>query len=177
MARNGRVVIRPDSGDPVDIICGTSSVADSHGTYSPEERGVVSLLWDTFGGTTNEKGYKVLDSHIGTIYGDSITVDRAREIARRLEERGFASTNVVLGVGSYSYQYVTRDTLEQAQKATWVVIDGVEHNIFKDPATDVKKIKKSLTGRVVVLRGPRDIYAVTRGGRGLRGRPTTTHFS
>ena len=95
LSRNGRVVIRPDSGDPVDIICG----CDKTGKSIHESKGVYELLWETFGGTTNEKGYKVLDTHVGVIYGDSITLERQKEIYRRLEEKGFAATNLVLGIG------------------------------------------------------------------------------
>ena len=53
------------------------------------------MLWNIFGGTINEKGYKVLDSHIGIIYGDSIDLDKEKEIYRRLEERKFAATNPI----------------------------------------------------------------------------------
>lgn len=76
----------------------------------PEDKGVIELLWDTFGGTINSKGYKELDPHIGAIYGDSITLDRAEQICNRLEKKGFASTNIVYGIGSYTYTYNTRDT-------------------------------------------------------------------
>ncbi|MEO7048626.1 MAG: nicotinate phosphoribosyltransferase, partial [Ferruginibacter sp.] len=86
-AREGKVVIRPDSGDPVDIICG-----NAEGKTEAERKGVIELLWDTFGGTTNEKGYKELMPKIGAIYGDSITISRATEICERLREKGFAST-------------------------------------------------------------------------------------
>ena len=114
LARDGKVVIRPDSGDPVDIICGSIHAIDSDG-YSnnqdyPPVKGVIELLWGTFGGTINDKGYKVLDSHIGAIYGDSITLERADEICKRLEAKGFASSNIVFGVGSFTYQFNTRDT-------------------------------------------------------------------
>ena len=163
MERDGRVVVRPDSGDPIDIMCGTQKEewADGHsdrkrlfnrpfgdGT-TPEEKGVIELLWDAFGGTVSSTGYKVLDSHVGVIYGDSITLDRARQICERLEAKGFASTNAVFGIGSYTYQYQTRDTFGTAMKATWVQIDGQERAIYKDPITD-DGMKKSLTGRVVV---------------------------
>jgi nicotinamide phosphoribosyltransferase len=175
MSRNGKVVIRPDSGDPVDIICGLDIeildtddfdyakrwAADSledeircstpHGEGGvdehsgifkwkdsyyeakieiwwnrhdkkyyyigdselisfeeieilPEQKGLVESLWDTFGGTINTAGFKELDSHIGAIYGDSITLDRAERIFKRLAKKGFASSNIVLGVGSASYQ-------------------------------------------------------------------------
>jgi nicotinamide phosphoribosyltransferase len=167
LARDGKVVIRPDSGDPVDIICGANiiktnvhsdndvvaylgGVAEVNPTdeylNKPEVKGVIELLWDVFGGTINAQGYKVLDSHIGAIYGDSITLDRAEQIFTRLEAKGFASTNIVLGVGSFTYQYNTRDTFGFAMKATYVEVDGVGREIFKDPITDdgVKKSAKGL---------------------------------
>ena len=161
LARDGKLVIRPDSGDPVDILCGSESTLH---TGSPEGKGVIELLWDVFGGTTNEQGYKVLDSHIGAIYGDSITIDRADEICRRLESKGFASTNVVLGIGSFTYQYNTRDTFGFAMKATYVELEElfyetensvepelriVGREIFKDPITD-DGTKKSATGLLAV---------------------------
>jgi nicotinamide phosphoribosyltransferase len=83
------------------------------------------LLWEIFGGTRNVQGYIELDPHIGAIYGDSITLERASQICARLATKGFASTNVVFGVGSYTYQYVTRDTHSIAMKATWASINGV----------------------------------------------------
>lgn len=72
-----------------------------------------------FGGNITNKGYKVLDEHVGLIYGDSITLERAGEILQRLQRKGFASCNVVFGIGSYTYQYSTRDSFGQAMKATW----------------------------------------------------------
>jgi nicotinamide phosphoribosyltransferase len=166
LARDGKLVIRPDSGDPVDILCGTikentnslegnieDAIIDNKkdgfdGLY-PYQKGVIELLWDVFGGTINEQGYKVLDPHIGAIYGDSITIDRADEICTRLEAKGFASTNVVLGIGSFTYQYNTRDTFGFAMKATYVEVEGVGREIFKDPITD-DGTKKSATGLLSV---------------------------
>lgn len=167
LARDGKLVIRPDSGNPVDILTGTN-VWDDYKTADPKEiakqspagKGVVELLWDTFGGEVNEKGFKVLDSHIGVIYGDSITVDRAKEINRRLEAKGFASINWVGGIGSYTYQYVTRDTFGSAIKATYAVVDGNPVNLFKNPVTD-DGTKKSATGRLAVLkRANGELYLV-----------------
>jgi nicotinamide phosphoribosyltransferase len=223
MNRDGKVVIRPDSGDPVKIICGDNipdltaecetleecgeymretlvdNVRDEtphgeHGdsnvksmfkfqdkyyavkvsidwnrydkqyyfidgsnvssltetTPTPAQIGVIELLWNLFGGKVNEKGYKELDPHIGAIYGDSITLARAKAICEGLKAKGFASTNIVFGIGSFTYQYNTRDTFGFAMKATHVVINGEERNIIKDPVTD-DGTKKSATGRVVVL--------------------------
>ncbi len=248
LARDGKLVIRPDSGDPVDIICGVSTkyedlskyfpegevlpkyfednlleevreetphgehgVTEYENTYivrgklykakihniswnrhdkqyyfidmwenakitieelewKPSDKGVIELLWDIFGGTINEQGYKVLDSHIGAIYGDSINPERQVEIYKRLEAKGFAATNIVLGVGSYTYQMNTRDTLGFAAKGAWFEVkedtndyDGDEfdtglpcyngkatsYNIYKDPVTD-DGTKKSLKGLLKV---------------------------
>jgi nicotinamide phosphoribosyltransferase len=146
MARDGRVVIRPDSGDPVLIVAG-----DPNGKTELERKGAVEALWDIFGGTTSAQGYKVLDSHIGIIYGDAITYERAKQIITLLEKKGFASTNVVFGIGSFTYQYVTRDTLGFALKSTACVIDGKEKAIFKNPKTD-DGVKKSQKGAVAVTR-------------------------
>lgn len=243
LARDGKLVIRPDSGDPVDIICGTSTkgwtdiskyfpegevkpeyfnellqedsqVDVANGEPGPEEftgkyivrgryyeatihnlsynrydkqyyyldmwekakitfkeisvspamKGVVELLWDIFGGTVNEQGYKVLDSHIGAIYGDSINLERQVAIYSRLGAKGFASTNIVLGVGSFTYQFNTRDTFGFAAKGSWFEVcrelpedkwhDGMKdelvgYDIYKDPITD-DGTKKSLKGLVAV---------------------------
>ena len=152
LEREGRLVIRPDSGDPVDIICGVIEEPKAPHGYrhtEAERKGVYELLWDTFGGTINEKGYKVLDSHVGVIYGDSITLERQKEIYKRLEEKGFAATNLVLGIGSYTYQYRTRDSLGFAMKATWCQINGEPKEIFKQPKTD-SGMKNSLKGLICV---------------------------
>lgn len=212
-----KVVFRPDSGDPVDILCGVEvtnlddvrsledarfwakdilveneSVSTPHGecganevsgyfrykgvvfkatvqidwnrydkqyyyidgstltdfepaNLTPAEKGAVECLWDTFGGTTTDKGYKVLNQRVGLIYGDSITLDRAERIMKRLKDKGFASCNTVFGIGSYTYQYVTRDTHGFAMKATYCEINGVGQELFKDPVTD-SGVKKSAKG-------------------------------
>lgn len=154
LTRDGKLVIRPDSGDPVEIICGDplDSVYPSvlaHSNERSRRKGVIEVLWDIFGGTINDAGFKELDPHIGAIYGDSITYDRAQQIVDRLAAKGFASTNIVLGVGSYTYQFTTRDSFGFAMKATWAEVDGIGRNLFKDPVTD-DGIKKSATGRLAV---------------------------
>lgn len=161
MAREGKLVIRPDSGDPVDIVCGKKtyysaantgqimkrdSNPDNKNISEVEWKGVIELLWDIFGGTINEQGYKVLDSHIGAIYGDSINLERQIQIYARLAVADFASTNIVLGVGSFTYQFTTRDTLGFAAKGAWFECEGKGYEIYKDPVTDdgTKKSKKGL---------------------------------
>ena len=151
MARDGKVVIRPDSGDPVNIITGIMPGEETIFSCNSEAAGLIQKLWDIFGGTTNSKGYKELDPHIGAIYGDSITFERASEICRRLKQKGFASTNIVFGIGSYTYQYNTRDTLGWAMKATYAEINGVGHAITKNPKTD-DGTKKSHSGLLKVVK-------------------------
>jgi nicotinamide phosphoribosyltransferase len=194
MAREGRVVFRPDSGCPIQIICGLrtkeiSAAESKSGKYYADEyetdavtwmedgtryysrynydtwpdgtptnfklvgdllleaevKGAVECLWDEFGGTINGMDCKVLDEHVGLIYGDSITLERCDEILSRLHDKGFASCNVVLGVGSYTYQYNTRDSHGMAMKATYGEVDGDARVIFKDPITD-DGTKRSLRG-------------------------------
>lgn len=231
MSRDGKTVIRPDSGNVVDIICGTEEIVDldgfeyvesiddckdymediirdkvldetphgEHGVESesklfrfknviynasvtfdwnrydkqyyyidgnkitvekakmtPEEKGAIQILYETFGGTVNSKGYIDLDPHIGLIYGDSITLDICKKICERLKKKGFSSTNLVFGIGSYTYQYNTRDTFGFALKSTSCIIDGVEKAIFKDPKTD-SGVKKSQKGRVHVSKSNGEI--------------------
>lgn len=182
LARDGKVVIRPDSGDPVQILCGLVENVDYRlykgdaypielfdgavfkgkevtvGTFSLKSdvakpaatpidpaivKGLVECLYDIFGGTKTSKGYIMLNEKIGAIYGDAITLQRQRQITERLMDKGFCP-QVVLGVGSYSFQMVTRDTHGSAVKATNIVKDGVDYGIAKDPKTD--RTKKSARG-------------------------------
>lgn len=174
LQRDGKIVVRPDSGDPADIICGTikyavnpslseeyksalvSKYADSDLSRpsTPEERGSIEILWDIFGGTVNEKGFKELDPHIGLIYGDGMFKARIEDINARLAAKGFVSTNWVAGIGSYSYQMMTRDNLSSAVKATYAVVNGEGRNLFKNPKTD-DGTKKSATGKLAVTTDPR----------------------
>jgi nicotinamide phosphoribosyltransferase len=163
MARDGKLVIRPDSGDPVDIICGEFPYYKA----TPSDKGVIELLWDIFGGTINEQGYKVLDPHIGCIYGDSINLERQIEIYKRLEAKGFAVTNVVVGVGSFTYVMLTRDSAGFAAKGSWFeVFDKEEqtskaYSIYKDPVTDDGQ-KRSLKGLLQVTKNLEVLQGCTR---------------
>lgn len=143
LKHNGTILIRGDSGDPVEIVTQT-----------------VFHLWNTFGGTTNSKGYKVLDSHIKAIYGDSITPERMEQIYSILIENGFSCNNVVLGVGAFSMQCAiynnglapfTRDTFQVAVKATYCEdVNGKQYPVYKCPKTDADKVKVSQKGMCCV---------------------------
>ena len=126
--REGVVVIRPDSGDPVEISCT-----------------VVDKLIKNMGGTTNSSGLIRMNSKLGVIYGDSITLERCEQILIRLKAKGYSSDNMVFGIGSFTYQYCTRDTHGWAMKATYGVVNGEGREIFKDPITD-EGTKKSAKG-------------------------------
>lgn len=144
MAHNGKLLIRPDSGDMVEITIRT-----------------INSLWNTFGGTVNSKGYKVLDPHIGLIYGDGCTLNRVHEIYEKLKELGFAATNVVFGVGAFCFHalfddnnkmtVITRDTFGIAMKATYGQFGDKKLFIYKDPKTDNGNLKKSHKGCCQVI--------------------------
>lgn len=141
LKREGKLVIRPDSGDPIQIVCGDPDAPEG----TPERKGAIECLWDVFGGTITDKGFRKLDSHIGLIYGDSISLERGQQIMKGLIEKGFSSDNIVLGVGSFTYQYVTRDNFGFAMKATSGIVNGERRDIFKSPKTD-SGVKKSAKG-------------------------------
>ena len=136
-----KVVLRGDSGNPEHILCGNPDAEPG----SPAHKGSLQLLWDEFGGTVNESGFKEINPRVGLIYGDSITLQRAQSILENMNRNKWASSNVVFGVGSYSYQYHTRDTFGMAFKSTWGQVDGQGVEIFKDPITD-SGTKKSAKG-------------------------------
>lgn len=188
-----KVVFRPDSGDPADIICGTSySTLEDDNYYNSKEdvandalinglsyiryegklykiegerdyhginlkscaeveesvanKGAMQCLYETFGSTTNAKGYKTLSPFVGLIYGDSITLDRQQDILTKLAAKKYATDCIILGIGSYTYQMISRDTLGFAMKATHSIINGSPIDIYKDPKTGdgTKKSAKGL---------------------------------
>jgi len=196
MQRDGKVVFRPDTGDPVKVVVGykvfnsafaincnkgTNWDCDYEDAYEAgyelikfedqfytltesfllgeveiedlkvdiseaEVKGSIECLWEVFGGKVNDKGFKELDPHVGLIYGDSITLERAQQICEGLKRKGFASTNIVFGIGSFTYQFATRDTDGYAVKATYAKINGVDKEIFKSPkGAEFKKSAKGLT--------------------------------
>ena len=121
-----------------------------------EDKGTVEWLYDIFGGTKTEQGYKLLDPHIGMIYGDGITYERAEQIFNRLHEKGFASTNVVFGIGSWTMNQVSRDSLGIAVKATNAIVDGKQIPIYKQPKTD--STKNSAKGLLKVIKNEDGSY-------------------
>lgn len=163
-----KTVFRPDSGDPIRIIAGYEAheyTVDGDGTFfcnttkeqltEAEVLGAVECLWRIFGGTVTDKGFRVLDEHVGLIYGDSINLYRQDEILRILAAKGYASCNIVFGIGSFTYQYITRDVFGWAMKATYGVVNGVPRNLLKEPKTG-DGTKKSATGLLRVEKEGKD---------------------
>lgn len=144
LSRDGKVVFRPDSGNPVEIICGNPMAKDKE---SAEYLGAIRYLDKVFGHTVNSKGYKVLNSHVGIIYGDGMYLQRYEETLKRLKQMGYSAENLTIGVGGILRNH-TRDTLGGAFKATAVCRNGEWIDIMKDPITDTKK--KSYCGKVQV---------------------------
>lgn len=145
LAREGKVVFRPDSGRPELIICGDPDAP----VGSNEWKGAIRLLDEMFGSTVNSKGFKVLNPKVGLIYGDGMYLERYTRTLERLKQMGYASSNLVIGVGGILRNH-TRDTLGFAIKATYVEVNGMPREIEKDPVTDRKK--KSLKGLLSLVK-------------------------
>ena len=128
----GFVVVRPDSGDPVQV-----------------NRELIQILGDRFGWTTNRKGFKVLNA-VRLIQGDGVNEHTIDMILSTLATRGWSADNIAFGMGGALGQMVNRDTQKFAQKASAVCIDGKWQPIAKDPVTDPGK--KSKAGRVTLYK-------------------------
>ena len=132
LARQGTLVVRPDSGYPPHVV-----------------RDVMQILAKAFGTTTNSRGYRVLDPHVRVIQGDGISYDMIDEILHTLKVEGFSADNITFGMGGELLQKVNRDDQKFAAKASWAVVDGVEREVFKRPSTDPTKNSKA--GQLAVI--------------------------
>ncbi len=229
LARDGKFVVRPDSGDPVKVVCGVfveEVTADSyetfiklaeeslhdqlvdetpHGecggditrkfiwndkvysiTYSPdwnrydkqyyyidnygsdhtkaveielslEDKGLLRILWDRFGGSINSKGYKVLNPKIGLIWGDGVDSNGIQSILAAAKKIGFSAENLVFGMGGHLLQRHNRDTQRFAFKSSAQKVAGEDwKDIYKDPIDGSKKSKK---GKLALIDVPEEINA------------------
>lgn len=137
LQRDGRLVVRPDSGDPVETL-----------------KQVFAILWNRFGGTVNDKGFKVLHPNIRVIQGDGVNYESIRLILDMMVAEGFSVENIAFGMGGALLQKVDRDTQKFAFKCSSIVINGVEHSVQKNPieinsnGERVESFKKSKSGRL-----------------------------
>jgi nicotinamide phosphoribosyltransferase len=131
--RQGVLVVRPDSGDPVQTPLRT-----------------LRTLWDKFGGTVNAKGYRVLDPHVRVIQGDGMNITSIARLVESVAAAGFALDNIAFGMGGGLLQQVNRDTLRFAMKANAMRDDsGTWRDVSKSPATDPTKGSKASRQAVV----------------------------
>jgi nicotinamide phosphoribosyltransferase len=142
LSRDGRLVIRPDSGDPVQTL-----------------KQIFHILWDKFGGTTNDKGFKVLDPHVRVIQGDGVNFESISDICDMMIEEGFSIENIAFGMGGALLQKVDRDTQKFAFKCSSITINGEEAEVRKNPieinekGERVQSFKKSKAGRLKLVNG------------------------
>ncbi len=125
MQRKGCLVIRPDSGEPTEVVIKC-----------------LDILGEKFGFETNDKGYKVLDPHVRLIQGDGIGRASMEQILRVMEFYKWSADNIAFGSGGGLLQKVNRDTNRFAFKCSSIIIDGVEQDVWKSPITDSEKQSK-----------------------------------
>ena len=148
--RDGTLVVRPDSGDPVTVLLKC-----------------LELLGNAFGYTTNEKGYKVLDPHVRIIQGDGIDREAIEDILDALEYHGWSADNLAFGSGGGLLQRFDRDTSKYAFKCSWIQVNGEGRDVYKDPVTS--KGKKSKPGRLSLLHDPYKGYFTAPEAAGGKG--------
>ena len=139
LERKEKLVIRPDSGNPINVIFGDPTAAKN----SPQYNGILKILEKTFGTQYNELGFKELHPKIGIIVGDGMDLETYENMLRLFIKKKYSASNLIIGVGKFLRNY-TRDTLGFAIKASYIEINGKPLNIYKKPITDLQK--KSYTG-------------------------------
>ncbi|CAL1534573.1 unnamed protein product [Lymnaea stagnalis] len=142
----GALVIRPDSGDPPEIVVK-----------------VLEILGEKFGTTLNSKGYKMLPPYLRVIQGDGISYETLGKILENMKKHQWSAELVAFGSGGALLQKLDRDTQKCAFKCSYAVINGKEVNVFKDPVTD--RGKKSKKGRLT-LELSNNVYTTTEEGAG-----------
>lgn len=130
---NGTLIVRPDSGHPPGVVYKT-----------------ISLLGESFGFTTNSKGYKVLNNHVRVIQGDGIDYDMVGEILELLKNSGYSAENIAFGSGGALLQKLNRDTARFAFKCSSIRVNGEERDVFKQPIDEPTKISKK--GRLKLVK-------------------------
>ena len=141
LSRDGVLVIRPDSGDPVFTLLR-----------------VFDILFEKFGYTINEKGFKVLPPQVRVIQGDGVNIQTIRFIYGALHVNGISAENLVLGMGGALLQKVDRDTQKFAFKCSYAELNGKGAEVQKNPVELdthgdlVTSFKKSKAGRLKLIR-------------------------
>lgn len=126
MSRQGTLVVRPDSGEPLPIILRT-----------------FETLWEKFGGETNQKGYRVLSPSVRVIQGDGVNYHSISQIVKGINDAGWSMDNLAFGMGGALLQGVNRDTQRFAFKCSAIRRSGQWHDVYKNPKTDPTKASKA----------------------------------
>lgn len=128
----GTLVVRPDSGNPLEIV--------------PQ---VIEKLMAAFGEKRNSKGYRVLPDCVRVIQGDGVSLASITDILQALKARNISAENIAFGMGGELLQKVHRDTQRFAMKTSAVRVNGVWRDVYKDPITDTGK--RSKRGRLALV--------------------------
>lgn len=136
LKRNGCLVVRPDSGNPTEVVCK-----------------VLDILGEKLGYARNEKGYKVLDPHVRVIQGDGVNRDTIVEILSNMQAKGWSSDNIAFGMGGALLQKLDRDTQKFAFKCSAINTNNEWKKVWKDPITDKGKISKSGKFKLIPVDG------------------------
>lgn len=139
----GTLVVRPDSGDPINIVTET-----------------VERLMNNFGYEVNDKGYRVLPSYIRVIQGDGVSLQTIEAILAAMKLRKQSAENVAFGMGGELLQKVNRDTMKFAMKASAAMVGGLWRDVYKDPITDAGK--RSKKGRLAVIQDENGVVKTIR---------------
>jgi len=131
--RDGCLVVRPDSGDPSEVLVK-----------------MLNIMGSKFDFTINDRGYKVLPSYIRLIQGDGIKRTTLKGIIKAVIDSGWSSENLIFGSGGGLMQDCNRDTQRMALKCAAITVDGVERPVYKNPITD--STKRSKSGRMLLAR-------------------------
>lgn len=155
LQRNGTLVIRPDSGDPVQTLLN-----------------VFEILFDRFGFVTNNKGYRVLPKQVRVIQGDGIDYESIQSIYKTLMAKGISAENLLLGMGGALLQKVNRDTQKFALKCSSAEVNGKIVNVQKSPTEMnehgelIKSFKASKAGRLKLIQTGTELETVSENERG-----------
>jgi len=133
LSRDGTLVVRPDSGEPVEVVLKC-----------------LDILGDKFGFEVNDKGYKVLPPQIRLIQGDGVDLEMIVRILEEMRDKRWSADNVAFGSGGALLQKMDRDTQRFAFKAAAISIGDIERDIYKDPVT--APFKKSKAGRMKLVK-------------------------
>lgn len=146
----GTLVVRPDSGDPVEVVTQT-----------------IERLMRIFGARINDRGYRVLPDYIRVIQGDGVSLHTIEGILAAMKARKQSADNIAFGMGAELLQKVNRDTMKFAMKASAVRVNGLWRDVYKDPVTDTGK--RSKKGRLALVRRGNGVIGTIRekdlGGR------------